>query len=188
HVWDWEGAERSFRRAIELDPNNPEGYHWYTDFLSAMGRREEALATIRRGLELDALSLTMNVTLGLTFFYARRYDEAIAQQRRTLELDPTFAPAVRSLGGALEQRGLYDEAIAAFQAAAYLTNDLASASLKAHTYAVSGQIDKARELLLELGSEKRYLSPYSVAAGHVALRGHDRAVGPLAGGLGAPVR
>jgi len=175
HLWDWEAAERSLRRAVALDPNNAEGYHWYTDFLSAMGRRDEALATIRRGLELDPMSLTMNVTMGLTFFYARRYDEAIAQQRRTLELDPTFAPAVRSMGGALEQKGLYDEAIAAFQKAASLTNDLASASLMAHTYAISGRPDKARALLTELESEKRYLSPYSIAAVHVALGEHDRA-------------
>ena len=175
HLWDWEGAERSLRRAIALDPNNAEGYLWYNDFLSAMGRRDEALATIRRGLELDPLSLTMNATMGLSFFYARRYDEAIAQQRRTIELDPTFAPAVRSLGGALEQKGLYDEAIAAFQKAASLTNDLASASLMAHTYAVSGQTDKARALLRELEAEKRYLSPYSVAAVHVALGEHDLA-------------
>jgi len=173
HLWDWEGAERSLRRAIALDPNNAEGHLWYNDFLSAMGRRDEALATIRRGLELDPLSLTMNATMGLSFFYARRYDEAIAQQRRTIELDPTFAPAVRSLGGALEQKGLYEEAIAAFQKAASLSHDLASASLMAHTFAVSGRTDKARALLAELHKEKRYLSPYSVAAVHVALGEHD---------------
>ena len=175
HLWDWEGAERSLRRAITLDPTNAEGYLWYNDFLSAMGRHDEALTTVRRGLELDPLSLTMNATLGLSFFYGRRYDEAIAQQRRTIELDPTFAPAVRSLGGALEQKGLYDEAIAAFRKAASLSNDLASASLMAHTFAVSGQTDKARALLEELESEKRYLSPYSVAAVHVALGEHDLA-------------
>ena len=177
YTWDWSGAERSLRRAITLDPNNAGAFHWYSDFLSAMGRREEALAAIVRALELEPLSLTLNTTMGTCLFYARRYDDVITQQRRTLELDPTFAPAYRSLGGALEEKGLYDEAIAAYRKAASLTDDLAGAALLAHALAVSGRTPEARMLLgeLEAKAPARYLSPYSVAAVHVGLGETDRA-------------
>jgi eukaryotic-like serine/threonine-protein kinase len=178
HLWDWPGAEEEFRRAIALDPNHAGAYHWYTDLLSAMGRPDEAYASILRAVELDPLSLTINMTVGAALFYARRYDEAIEQQRKTLELDPTFAPAHRSLGGAYEQKGMYEEAIKEFREATSLSGDLGGPALLAHVYALSGRGDEARRQLAQMIEEEtkgRYRSPYSVAAVHVALGERDEA-------------
>lgn len=177
HLWDWSGAEAAFRRALDLDPSHAGAHHWYSDFLSAMGRPEEAVASARRAAELDPLNLAINMTLGAAYFYARRYEEAMEQQRRTLDLDPAFAPAHRSMGGALEQLGRYDEAIEEYRKGAALSHDLSASSLLAHAYAVSGRRDEARRLLRELedAAGDRYVSPYSLAAVHAGLGDVDRA-------------
>jgi tetratricopeptide (TPR) repeat protein len=182
HGWDWQRAEAEFRHALVLDPNSPDTYHWYSDFLSAMGRSDEAIASIHRALALEPLSLTINMSVGVNYFYARRYDETIAQQKKTLELDPTFAPAMRNLGGAYEQKGMWSEAIDAYLKAGSLSpGDLSATGLLAHAYAVSGRLDEARHLVEELKeqSKSRYVSPYSMAAIHVGFGEIDLAFDAL---------
>jgi tetratricopeptide (TPR) repeat protein len=178
HNWDWEGAESEFRKALALGPNFADTYHWYSDFLSAMGRSDEALAAVRRAHALEPLSLTINMSIGTALFYARRYDDTIAQQKGTLEFDPTFSPAWRNLGGAYEQKGLFDKAIESFrQAMALYPTDLSAKGLLIHAYAVSGQQDEARRLLAELvqQSSVRFVSPFSMATIHLGLGETDRA-------------
>ena len=62
--WDWAGAEREFKRAIELDPSDPTAHHWYTLQLLQLGRLDEALAEIKRAQELDPLSLVIGASRG----------------------------------------------------------------------------------------------------------------------------
>src|SRR5260370_3937786 len=88
--WAWSGAEREFKRAIELNPNYDNAHHWYSHYFTAMGQTEESLAESKRALELDQLGLIMNVHLGWHYFYARQYDLAIEQCRKTLEMDPNY--------------------------------------------------------------------------------------------------
>src|SRR5947199_1328447 len=88
---DLAGANREYKRAIELKPNDAAAHHWFgNDTLSALGRSEEAIAEVRRAVELDPLSPVINADLGTTFFYAHRYDDSARQLRKTLEIDPTF--------------------------------------------------------------------------------------------------
>jgi len=72
--WDWSGAEKEFKRAIELNPNYDNAHHWYSHYLTAMGQTEESLAESKRALALDQLGLIINVQLGWHYFYARQYD------------------------------------------------------------------------------------------------------------------
>ena len=98
YEWDWAGAEREFQRAIELDPDYATAHHWYGICLAAIGRSEQAIASLKRAQELDPLSLIISADLGLELLFARRYDDAIAQVRKPLEMDPNFgvrAPASR---------------------------------------------------------------------------------------------
>jgi serine/threonine-protein kinase len=111
--FDWAGAERHYRRAIELNPNYPTAHQWYGELLVDRGHFDEGLAEVRRALELDPLSLVANMELGLGLRLARRYDEAIAQLQKTLELDPTFADANAFLAAAYAHKGMYEEALAA---------------------------------------------------------------------------
>ena len=109
--WDWKGAEREFRRALELNPQDAMGRNWYGGYLSVLGRHDEAIAEHERARELDPLSLIVNANLTRALYFARRYDEAIAQGRRTLQIDPTFGVALFWLEGALRHKGLLEEAV-----------------------------------------------------------------------------
>lgn len=78
YEWDFEGAEREFKRAIELNPNHSTAHHWYAFYLATgAGRPEEAIAEIKRAQELDPLSLIISTDVGSIYVYAGRYDEAI---------------------------------------------------------------------------------------------------------------
>ncbi|HEX7334053.1 MAG TPA: protein kinase [Pyrinomonadaceae bacterium] len=110
--FDWAGAERHFKRAIELNPNYPTAHQWYGELLINQGRFDEGLAEVRRALELDPLSLITNLVLGMGLNLARRYDEAIPQLQKTLELDPNFTDANGFLAQAFAHKGMYEEAVA----------------------------------------------------------------------------
>ena len=178
YEWDREGAERDFRRAIALDPNYANAHHWYADHLVSLGRFEEGMSSIARAMSLDPLSLVMSTDAGGYLFYAKRYDEAIDQTLKSLDLDPDFSPAYRQLGGIYEQKKMYDEAIEAFEKMMKLTGGATySLTALAHAYALSGRRDEASRMLKELEgiAKRKYVSPYSVAAVHVALGDSDRA-------------
>jgi eukaryotic-like serine/threonine-protein kinase len=115
HDWDFAGGEREFKRAIELNPNYATGHQWYAEFLSAMGRFDEAIAEAKRAQALDPQSPIINTMLGETYVEARRYDEAFAQFHKTLEIDPNFAQAHDLLGDAYLLRGRYEEGMGEFR-------------------------------------------------------------------------
>jgi TolB-like protein/DNA-binding winged helix-turn-helix (wHTH) protein len=108
--WDWSGAERELLRAIELNPNYPNAHHWYAEYLSAMGRHDEAVAEIRRAQELDPLSALLLAIGAEIYTNARRYDECIDDSKKALELDANFALAHENLAGCLLLKRLYKEA------------------------------------------------------------------------------
>lgn len=107
---DWPGAEREFRRAIELNPSNANAREGYSTYFLTHGRFDSGLAEIRRARELDPLSLVINQDLGYTLYCARRYDEALEQLRKTLEMDPSFPPTHWALMQVYEAQGKFREA------------------------------------------------------------------------------
>jgi len=116
--WDFAGAEREFRRGLDLNPNDSLGRSWHGGYLSLLGRHDEAIAEHERAQELDPLSVVASVTLTRALYRARRYDEAITQAQRTLELDPGFRLALFWLEGSLRHKGLIKEAVALRQSVA----------------------------------------------------------------------
>jgi adenylate cyclase len=178
YYWDWQGAEREFQRAIELNPEYATAHHWYAGYLAAMGRFEQAVGEIQRARELDPFSLTINMEMGLMFDISRQYDRAIEQYRHTLEMDPNFAWAYRLLGWTYWQNGMPDEAIEHFLEAKRLsgeTDETVSALRKA--YEASGaQGYWQKELELAQSQEKQtYVSPFSLALICIALGDKDEA-------------
>jgi tetratricopeptide (TPR) repeat protein len=105
------GAEREYKRAMELDQNSFWAYHFYSNLLRMQGKPEEAVAQQRRALEIEPLSLIVNREYGSKLFFARRYDEAIAQFRKTIELDPAFPSAHYGLALVYWMKGNYAEAV-----------------------------------------------------------------------------
>ncbi|MDX1999723.1 MAG: protein kinase [Thermoanaerobaculia bacterium] len=93
HSWDWPGAERAYRRAIELNPGYATAHQWYAELLSRSGRHVEALEQIRQAENLDPLSKIVGAVYGWALTNARRWDEAAAQLDEVLSLDPDFLPA-----------------------------------------------------------------------------------------------
>ena len=179
--WDFAGAEREFERALELSPNYAEAHHWYAIYLANMGRHKEAHEEARRAVELDPLSLLMNMTPCMNLYLAREYDQAMEQLQKVLEMEPNF-PAARSvLGSVLVQKGLYEEGIGEYEKVLELIKGaaIAEASLKAliaRAYAKWGKQSDAARLLAEvLASDNCDSLSYLVAGIQTALADRDSA-------------
>jgi tetratricopeptide (TPR) repeat protein len=113
--WDWEGAEKEFKRAIELNPNYANAHHWYAIYLMWMTRHDEAIAEIKLALELDPLSIIINRSVGAVFLNSRHYDQAIEALERTSKMDPNFVGTSYRMGIAYREKSMYKEALAEFQ-------------------------------------------------------------------------
>lgn len=111
-AWDFTAAEAEYKRAIELNPNYATARQWYSEFLSGMGRHEEAFAEINKAHEIDPFSRAVNANIGLRLYHARRFDEAIAQYKKVIEMEPNYPVAHSFLASAYEAKGMYQEAIA----------------------------------------------------------------------------
>jgi len=177
--WDWAAAEKGFKRALELNPNNADTHHWYSHFLMGQGRVEESLTQSKRALELSPFDMLFNVHLSWHNLYARQYDKALDQIKKTIELDQNFAQSYPWLGLILEQQGKYPEAIAAFQKAINLFpggSSIAKAEL-AHAYAVSGDRESAQKIIAELQqlAKSKYVSSFQIAAIYAGLGERDEA-------------
>jgi len=177
--WDWQGAERDFVRALQLNPNYATGHHWYSFLLSQVGRHEEALNEIKQAQLLDPLSLIINANVGYTLFVAKKYDEAIEQLDKTLDLDPNFALAYQYLGYVYEQKGMYPKAIESLETAVKLSPDnLTFKADLARVYAVSGKTKEAEEILKHLIdlSTQIYVPPFDIAVVYVGFGQKDLAL------------
>jgi TolB-like protein/Tfp pilus assembly protein PilF len=149
--WDWGGAEREYRRAVELNPSYVTAHAWYAEHLSRMGRHAEAINEAKLARELDPLSLISNVIVAWIQFFARDYDEAIEHAKKTLELDPNYVAAHRILGWAYEETGQFVAAIEAHSKAASLAGDSPNfRGQLGRAFALAGKADEARAILDEL--------------------------------------
>ena len=182
--WDFPGAEREFSVSLKLNPNYAEAHHWSSIYFANMGRHGEADVEAKLSVELDPLSLLMNVTPGLTAYLARDYERATAHLLQVIELDNGFPAAHSVLGNTYLQQGFYDEAIAEYQKVLSLCGDFRSvklsvAALLGQAYAKLGDRNKALNILDELikASEEndQQISLHSIAEIHVALGKIDEA-------------
>jgi DNA-binding winged helix-turn-helix (wHTH) protein/TolB-like protein/Flp pilus assembly protein TadD len=171
--WDRDRVEteREFQLAIKYKPTYAPAHQWYSTYLVALERFDEAIAEAKRTQELEPLSFIGSSHLGYIYYLSGKNDEAIEVCTKILALDPHFFPARRYLGLAYEQKGLYQKAIAEFQRGVQLSGSPLMLALLGHAYAVSGKTAEARQVLSELRDleSRRYVSPYTVAAIHAGL-------------------
>jgi serine/threonine-protein kinase len=182
-MYDWSGAEREFRRAIELSPSYALAHQWYAfNFLAPQGRLEEALREITHAVELDPVSPIVNTQKSDIFFLRREYDDAIRQAQSTLDLDRNFSRLYWTLGAAYVQQGMYREAITALEHVNHLkqANPYTIGTL-AVAYARDGQPSAAQKLINELISRPaRYQHrAFSLAVAYCGLGNKDEALGWL---------
>jgi TolB-like protein/DNA-binding winged helix-turn-helix (wHTH) protein/Tfp pilus assembly protein PilF len=180
--WDWQGAEKEYRRALELNPNDAMAHDWYGAYLQAMGRNEEGFVQVRQAMQLDPLNAHLGRDLGYHFYTARQYDEAIRAFQKTFELEPDDGEAHLGLGWVYGEKKMYREAIAELEKVVNLWDrgEVAVASL-GKVLGYSGKKQEARKLLEELEgrSKHRYISPYLIALVQIGLGERDQAVASL---------
>ena len=180
YEYDWKNAEKEFKRAIELAPNNSQvarsSFGW---FLTLTGNSEEGIEESRRGVEVDPASIETNFFLGLNLYYAHRYDEAIKQLRTTVDMEPNYYLSRMFLGSSYEQHGDLPAALEEFQKASTLANEIPwTLAELGHLYARLGRTSEAEEVLKELARrEKRgYVPAYNFATVYVGLSRNDQAL------------
>jgi len=173
--WDFEGAEREFKRAVELNPNYATAHHWYAHLLMQVGRTDESLAQARRATDLDPLSPFINQGLARQYYLSRQFDKAIAQCQVVLQMDSSYLPARTQLALAYEQKGMLTEAVSTLESARNLAGEKTDLpmvhALLAHAYALAGRkADAQSELnVLTTIGQKRYVPPSYVAIVYLAL-------------------
>jgi len=169
--WDWVAAEAEYKRALELNASYSRAHSWYADYLSKMGRHDEAIAEAKRARELDPISVNSNTLLGMILYRARRYDESREACQKALELDPTHPNALWFQALAHEQKHELPEAIAELKEAVSISDTPLYRGLLANAYALAGERAKALSALDELKalSLQRYVSPLDIAVVYTGL-------------------
>jgi TolB-like protein/Tfp pilus assembly protein PilF len=176
--WDWAGADRAFRRAIELNPNSPDAHFGYSGYLAPMGRFQEGMAHAQRALELDPLTPQRRRRIGQMHYFSRQYDRALGTFRAALEFDPELGGAHFWLGWIYREKGMFEEAIAEFRKA--LGDEPRQPPTVGHlgnAYARAGRVREARECLRELKQRSKVdtVGTYEVAFIHAGLGEKDEA-------------
>jgi TolB-like protein/DNA-binding winged helix-turn-helix (wHTH) protein/Tfp pilus assembly protein PilF len=178
HAWNWTEAENEFKKAIELNPNYATAHDWYSYYLMAMGRFDDAWKEVNRAHELDPLSVTISTDIGFNFYYRHDYDEAINQLRATLSVSPKFPLAHLWLGRAYQQKKMYSEAIDEFNKTdAALPGWVVTIAGMGHVYGEWGHQTEAKEVLIRLNqmAREKYVTPYGVALVYAGLGDKDQA-------------
>jgi TolB-like protein/DNA-binding winged helix-turn-helix (wHTH) protein len=173
--WDWPAAGKAYRRAIELNPNYPTAYQWYAEYLTWLGRFDEASRASERARELDPLSLIIAADNGMIFYYSRQYNRAETKLNVVLEMDPTFnrAHAVREV---YVEEGKFAEARADIEQCRTLFGMTTYWSSLAYTDGRSGQAAEASHALDELERLNRQqpVNPAVMAWAYAGVRNKDR--------------
>src|SRR2546427_3160236 len=180
--FDWAGAEKEIKRALELDPNSSEANRAYFHYLMGLGRADEGLPYAIRAQELD--STPFPAELAFAYFVARQYDKAIELYRRGIEKKPDNAHAHILLGEVYVAKGMPAEGVAMMQKGMALDATLDKTPerwdrypLLAYAYAAAGRRDEAQKILDEQQrlAKQRYVSPYNFAILYTVLGDKDRA-------------
>jgi tetratricopeptide (TPR) repeat protein len=175
---DWSGAEREYRRALELNPNYALAHQWFAEYWMTTRNFDEALAEITKAQRLDPLSLMINTEVGWVYYFTHRQDRAIEQYRHVLVLDPNFTYAKFCLGLAYEQKGVYGDALPLLEGAvAEWGGDPGAMAALSHAYASSGDREHAKQLLDRLIQlrDQRYVEPLFIADAYAGLNDKDHA-------------
>jgi len=166
--FDWPGAEREYRRAVELNPASPAVRYYYGFwFLRPVGRVDEALAQVKRAMELDPLSSLYNTIVAYLYYASGQYDFALAQYQRAIDLDPAWYPAHWLLAMTYQHLKKVEEGLLEAQKACELSGRNAiTLGILGLGYGLVGRDGEARAVLEELTAQSRtaYVPSYAMAA------------------------
>jgi eukaryotic-like serine/threonine-protein kinase len=176
-AWNWTAADADYRRALELDPESAAVRTSFSNFLTMLGRHEEAIRENRIAEQRAPFSTVILRRTGWALYMARRYDEAIGQLESVLAIEPTYTPARSLLARAYAMAGMHEQAIRYIEPV-----DPGFEGLAAQVYAQAGRPDEARRLLAAaVAPGARVNSKYQIATGYAALGDTDAAIEYLEG-------
>jgi TolB-like protein/Flp pilus assembly protein TadD len=175
--FDLQAARVEYRRGLALSPGYATGHQWYGALLVTLGRHDESIAALERAVELDPLSLIINMSLGAALRAAGEHDRSVRQLQETLQLDPNFTGAYQEIGCTYEEMGALEDAVGAYQRALELSDERIGVAELGHIYGVMGRTDEARGMLrrLEDQARTRYVPPIEFAMIHAGLGEVDAA-------------
>jgi serine/threonine-protein kinase len=163
--WDWEGGEQSFKRALELNPNNAEALVYYSNLLCYMDRLDEAMEMAERAVQLDPLnSITLTIS-ACTLSYLQRYDDAIERYQFALGTSPNDPVAHNGLWEIYHAKGMYEESLESAKAFFTGLGFAEIAEVMAHGYEEGGYSWAMRSAAetMEAFSKQTYVSPDAIA-------------------------
>ncbi len=178
--WDWEGGRRAFRKSIELNPGNVTAHFWYaSDYLSNLGRIEEARASLERAIQLDPLSSTILSCRAFFTFLQRDYERALVEYEGIAQQDPSFYRAHSSMGRTSISMGRYRDAARYLRHARSLAGEVPNIlGALGEAYALDGDEAAAREALADLNAiaKQRPVPASCFAFIHMGLGEMDEAM------------
>jgi len=173
YEWDWSGAEQEFRKAVALDPNSAEAHKGYSQYYTALGRKDAAIRESRIATALDPLN-----DIAEFIYYANRdYAEEIRHCQNLFDLQPDHALSYMNMGLSYSAMGRHEEAISAAERARQLAATPFVLIAQGVVYANSGRRAAAEKLLDQLNAEKetQYVCGVQLAALYAALGRKDEA-------------
>ena len=175
--WDWEGAEREYKRAIELNPGYAGAHRGYSYNLMFRARFDEAIKEMEQALELDPLSVVVNHELGIIYINTGQFDHAVNALKRSLAMDPSRVYAHHHLGEAYLGKSMYDKALVEFQKEREISKgaQVWTEVYIGRTYVEMGKADEAQKVLDNLleRSKTEYVPPFILACFHFVLGEDD---------------
>jgi Tfp pilus assembly protein PilF len=175
--YDWKGSRPIFEKAIRLNPNYPLAHLFYANMFFYPGDKERGMSELRKALDLDPLSTTLNYVLGRRYYELRDYDQAIVQLQKTLKLTPNYPAANLYLGLCNMQMKDYQPAIDVFKRLP--PDQWTRAIMLSYAYSMAGDKSRAKALLEKALKEERITSPYLLSLAYIGLGDTNKALTQL---------
>jgi len=175
--WDWDKAQEYYRKSIELEPNNATSHQWYAEFLTVLGRFDEAMEQIELAQELDPLAMIIGSMKAWTYCFAGELDRAIAEGEQVIALDPSFSRAYLFLADAYRFAGRHDQAAEVY--ADYYGSFAPGADEGIRRAYASGGIDAVVHVViggLRQASQAQYVSPANIGFHFASIGETDSAM------------
>ncbi|MEN3332212.1 MAG: eukaryotic-like serine/threonine-protein kinase [Blastocatellia bacterium] len=173
YEWDWQAAEKEFKRAIELNPEYSPAHFWYSRLLGLKGREDEAIRESEIAWDLEPFAPPSIMNVGLAYYYSRHYDKAIEYCRMNLERNPDHLATLNVLGLAYLQKGMLQDSIKVFQKL-YAADNFYGAAPLGFAYGRAGRKSEALEILDKLSKEPD-IPPQEKALIYIGLGEKERA-------------
>jgi tetratricopeptide (TPR) repeat protein len=175
-MWDWEGGESAYQRALEINPNHAEAHGLYSLLLISLDRPEEAMDHIELALKLDPQNPMIRIWYSAALLFVRRYDDCISVGREVLEKDPSLFLVLDQVKDALHLLGRYGEAMEASRSYySHLYQDFDHVFDQYERLGYAGTLNLEADTLMEQ-SKSKYVCPIDIATLYIHAGDKQRAL------------